>query len=200
MSAVDWGGMWRPERSPLETVLRAVIVYVFVHLCFRLVGRKELGQHSTYEIVLLFFVGVAMRQSIVGPDRSLTTAIIGFGALVACDAILAGLARRSPRAATVIDGPVILLLRDGQMDERRMRRARVSREQLLASVRSHGGERLEEVHRAYLERSGHISVVFRDPCLPRGPARDRDPRRPRPGLRRRPRRRPPAACAARCRR
>ena len=77
MSPIDWARMWRPERAPLETVVRAAFTYGLVVVAFRVVGRRELGRHSTYEIVLLLFVGLAMRQTIVGNDPSLTTAMIG---------------------------------------------------------------------------------------------------------------------------
>jgi uncharacterized membrane protein YcaP (DUF421 family) len=162
MYAIDWARMWRPERSPWETMIRAVIVYVFAHVAFRVVGRKELGRHAAYDIVLLLFVGVAMRQSIVGSDASLTSAMVGFATLVAVDAGVTWLTRASPSAARLIDGPVRDLVRDGHVNEEEMRRAHFSYEQLLAALRAHGRERIDDAHRAYLERSGRISVVFND--------------------------------------
>jgi len=162
MSPIDWARMWRPERAPLETVVRAAFTYGLVVVAFRVVGRRELGRHSTYEIVLLLFVGVAMRQTIVGNDPSLTTAMIGLGTILVIDVVVAELVKLGARAANLIDGPVRELVRDGRPDDEAMRRARVSRQQLEAAVRSHGRERLGEVGRAYLERSGRISVVFRD--------------------------------------
>ena len=167
MPSIDWGGMWRPERSPWETALRALVVYLFVHVGFRLAGRKELGRHATYDIVLLFFVGVAMRQTIVGDDPSLTTAMIGFGTLLVADFLIAWLARRSPKAALLIDGPVRELVRDGRVDEGELRRARMSVEQLLGSLRRRGADDLDRVRRACLERSGHISFILREPRRPR---------------------------------
>ena len=160
MGGVDWAGMWQPQRSPVETVLRGLVVYVFVHAAFRIVGRRELRQHTAYAIVLLFLVGVALRQTIVGSDPSLTTGMIGFGTLLAADALARWLTWASPRAALFINGPVRELVRDGQVNERDMRREHVSREQLLAALRHHGRERLDEVHLATLEPSGHISFVF----------------------------------------
>lgn len=171
MVAIDWGRLWQPEHHPLETVLRAAVAYVFVHVSFRAVGRKELGRHSTYEIVLLLFVSVAMRQTIVGNDASLTTGLIGMGTLLLVDALVAWIVRKSPRAARIIDGPVRELVRDGRPDEAAMRRARVTREQLLATLREHGRERLDGVRRAYLERSGRISVIFRRRRAAPGPRR-----------------------------
>ncbi len=161
MQAIDWARMWRPEHNPLETVMRAVVAYAFVHVAFRVVGRRELGRHSTYEIVLLLFVSVAMRQTIVGTDQSVTTGLLGMSTLLIVDVLVAWLVRTSPRAARIIDGPVRELVRDGRLNEEAMRRARVTREQLLTTLRHHGHERLDEVRRAYFERSGHISVIFR---------------------------------------
>jgi uncharacterized membrane protein YcaP (DUF421 family) len=162
MPAIDWARMWRPERSPWETALRAVIVYVFVHVAFRVGGRKELARHASYDIVLVLFVGVAMRQTIVGSDTSLTSAMIGLAALLVTDAGVTWLSRLSPAAARLIDGPVRVLVRDGQIDEEEMRRAHISRDQILAALRSRGRERLADVRRAYMERSGSISIIFDD--------------------------------------
>jgi uncharacterized membrane protein YcaP (DUF421 family) len=168
MAAIDWARMWQPQHHPLETVVRAAVAYAFVHVSFRVVGRRELGRHSTYEIVLLLFVSVAMRQTIVGTDQSVTTGLLGMSTLLVIDALIAWTVRTSPRAARIIDGPVRELVRDGRPDEEAMRRARVSRDQLLATVRAHGRDRLDDVRRAYFERSGHISVILRRcPAAPR---------------------------------
>jgi uncharacterized membrane protein YcaP (DUF421 family) len=163
MPPIDWEGMWRPERSPWETIARAAIVYLYAHVVFRVVGRRELGQHTTYTIVLLFFVGVVFRMTIVGSDPSLTTGMIGFATLAGIDALARWLSNRSPRVARLINGPVRVLVRDGRVDERQMRRAHVSREHLLASLRMHGHERIEDIRLASLERSGAISFVFASP-------------------------------------
>lgn len=128
MVPIDWARMWRPEHHPLETVIRAAVAYAFVHIAFRVVGRRELGRHSTYEIVLLLFVSVAMRQTIVGTDESVTTGLLGMATLLVIDALVAWLVRASPRAAVIIDGPVRELIRDGRPDEDALKRARVTRE------------------------------------------------------------------------
>ena len=152
--------MWHPEQSPCETALRAVVVYTFVHVAFRLVGRRSLGQHSTYAIVLFFLIAVPLREAIVTDDRSLATALVGFATLMVLDGVVARLTMLSATAAAIVEGPVRVLVRDGCPDEEEMRRAHVSHDQLLAAVREHGREALADVHRAYLERTGRISVVF----------------------------------------
>jgi uncharacterized membrane protein YcaP (DUF421 family) len=175
MPPIDWAHMWHPQRSPWETMLRAVIVYVFVHTAFRVVGRRALGRSSTYEIVLLFFVGVVMRQSVVGNDLSLTTAILGFSTLIAVDALVTRLTLAFPSLSRLIDGPVRELVRDGRPNEAEMKRAHVSIDQLHAALRERGSEHLPEVRSAYLERSGRITILFAEgnqPARDAGPERD----------------------------
>jgi uncharacterized membrane protein YcaP (DUF421 family) len=160
MAPIDWAHMWLPEQSPLETILRSTIVYVVVHVSFRLLGRRELRRYSMASIVVLFLIAVALREAIVRDDVSLTTAFVGFGTLLVLDRIAGLLSNASPRLAHIIDGPVRELVRDGQVDEAELRRAHVTKEHLLAAVRERGGEDLSRVKRARLERSGKISVVF----------------------------------------
>jgi hypothetical protein len=108
--------------------------------------------------------------TIVGNDPSVTTAMIGFGTLVAIDALARWLSNVSPRAGLVINGPVRVLVRDGRVDGREMRRAHLSRDHLLAALRLHGRERIEEVHLASLERSGEISFVLASPTRTSSPS------------------------------
>jgi uncharacterized membrane protein YcaP (DUF421 family) len=162
MPPIDWTRMWRPEQSPLETVLRATIVYVVVHTAFRVLGRRELRRHTMAATVLLFLVAVALREAIVTNDRTLTTAFLGFGTLLVVDRAASVASNASARMAEIIDGPVRELVRDGTVNERELSKAHITREHLLAAVRERGGEDLARVRRAYLERSGKISVVFED--------------------------------------
>ena len=76
MAPIDVAGLWKPELNPLEVVLRATIIYAFLLVAFRVVGRKELGRWGASDVVLIFLISVAARQSIVGNDGSLTTAML----------------------------------------------------------------------------------------------------------------------------
>jgi uncharacterized membrane protein YcaP (DUF421 family) len=160
MAPIDWAHLWRPEQSPFETVLRSMLVYLMVHVGFRMVGRRELRRHSMPSIIVPFLIAVALRESIVRSDTSLTTAFLGFATLLALDRLAGLLSNASPVLARIIDGPVRDLVHDGNIDEAELRRAHVTREHLLAAVRERGGEDLSKVKRASLERSGKISVIF----------------------------------------
>ncbi|MFI5290354.1 MAG: DUF421 domain-containing protein [Polyangia bacterium] len=163
---MSWQELWVPTWSPGTVIFRAAVVYLFVQLVFRCVGRKELARYSTFDIAVLFLITVAVRQSIVGNDTSLTTAFLALTTIVVVDWALSYLSFRSPLAARILEGPIPKLVSDGRTDERALHRNRISREQLLAYLREHGHTSLDEVAEARLERNGHVSFVFRGRALP----------------------------------
>jgi uncharacterized membrane protein YcaP (DUF421 family) len=158
----DWHAMWAPQWPPWEVVLRATIIYFFTAALFRLVGRKELSRYATHDIVLLFLVATATRESMVGKDTSLTSAMIALGTIVAWDTLGSWLSYRSRRMARVIDGKIRRLVKDGAVDEAEMRRARVSHDELLALLRRHGHTDLGRVRDAFFERTGRVTFVMDD--------------------------------------
>jgi len=159
---VDWAGMWQPELAPLEVVVRAAAIYLFVQVLFRLVGRKELGRWGASDVVLLFLITTAARMSIVADDPSLTSAMIGLATIVGLAWAQSWLSSRSRRVADVLEGPVRQLVRDGELQRDVMRRTRISEDELLAHLREKGKDRLDDVRDAFLERSGKITFLLRE--------------------------------------
>ncbi len=153
--------LWAPELNPLEVVLRAAIVYVAVWGVFRLAGRKAFQRWGPPEIVLLFLVSTALRKTLVADDESITTGLIAFVTLVGLDRIATSLTARWRHAADVVEGPVVRLVRAGELDRAAMARVRLGEHELLARVRARGRERLDEIRDAWFERSGEVTIVFK---------------------------------------
>jgi uncharacterized membrane protein YcaP (DUF421 family) len=157
----DFASLWTPELNPLETVLRAALVYLLVQLVFRVAGRKAFQRWGPPEIALLFLVSTAVRKSIVVDDESITTALLALVTIAALDRFQTTLSARWRKAADVIEGPVLQLVRDGKLDRAAMRRVRIGEHELLARVRAKGRERVDEIRDAYFERSGEVTIVFK---------------------------------------
>ncbi len=102
-----------------------------------------------------------VRQSIVDHDISLTSAMVALATIAVLDWFLSLLTSRSERAADVIEGRVRQLVRDGELQHHVLRRVRLSRSELLATVRERGGESLDDVKHAFLTRTGKVTVVLR---------------------------------------
>lgn len=162
MHPIDWRSLWSPEVHPVEVVLRATLIYFFAQVVMRLIGRKELGRYSNFDIVLLFLVTVALRQSLVKNDNSLTTAFIALATLGAWDRLFSWLSSRNRQSARVLEGTPVELVRDGRVLEHNMRKSLISKEQLLSRLRGQGTEDLDRVRVAYMEPDGKVTFLMKD--------------------------------------
>jgi uncharacterized membrane protein YcaP (DUF421 family) len=161
MRPIDWQSLWSPEVHPVEVVLRATLIYLFAQVVMRLIGRKELGRYSNFDVVLLFLVSVAVRKSLVKDDESLTTAFLALATLGAWDRFFSWLSSRSRKAARVLEGTPVELVRDGRLLEDNMRRSLISKEELLSRLRANGTESLRRVRAAYMEPDGKVTFLMK---------------------------------------
>ena len=161
--SIDWGRVWQTEQPPLETIVRASLVYLAVHLLLRLAGRKELSRYSSFDLAVIFLVTVAVRRAITVDDASVTTAVLALTTLVAWNVFFSWLTFRSRVAAKVLKGSPRLLVRDGRPLEDALRHTRIGMDELKARLRVYGTEDLGAVHEAYLETDGKLTFVLKHP-------------------------------------
>lgn len=146
----------------MDSVLRAVSIYVALLVIFRVSGKRTLAEITTFDFVLLLIVGEATQQGLLGDDFSVTNAVVVVAALVGTDIVLTEVKAHLPRVDRLTEGLPVVILEDGEPIERRMKRARVEPADILAAGRqAHGIERLDQIKYAVLEQSGAISVVPR---------------------------------------
>jgi uncharacterized membrane protein YcaP (DUF421 family) len=162
MPDFDWPGLFTPTLHPLETVLRAVLVFLFAQVVLRLVGRKELSRYAAFDVVLLFLLSTALRQTLVADDQSVTTGFLSLATLGGMDWLFAYGTYRSRKVARFLLGPTRELVRDGELNRRNLRRTRISDKELYSSLREHGKSDLKEVAVAHLEPDGKLSFQFKD--------------------------------------
>ncbi len=144
----------------MDAVLRGATVYAIVWALFRLAGKRTLSEATTFDFVMLLIVAETTQQALLGEDFSITNSALLISTLIGLDILLSLLKSRFPRIERIIDGAPLLIMRDGQPLEERMRKARIDRFDILQAARAaHGIERLDQVKHAVLEQSGGITVV-----------------------------------------
>lgn len=144
----------------MDSVLRALAIYGFLLVIFRVAGRRTLSQMTSFDLILLLIVSEATQQALLGDDFSLTNAFLVIATLVGVDIALSILKRRSPHLDRWIDDVPLVIVEHGRPLEDRMRRARVDDADVLEAARaSQGLERMEQIKYAVLERSGSISII-----------------------------------------
>lgn len=156
---VDWSGIWETQQPIVETVFRSSFVYLVVHLLLRLAGRKELSRYSSFDVAVLFLIGVAVRRAMTVDDASLTTATLALATVIVWDVSFSWLGFRSTLAAMILKGKPRLLVKNGIPLERELRACRISIDELLARGREAGLPNLTRVVEAHLETDGKVSFV-----------------------------------------
>jgi uncharacterized membrane protein YcaP (DUF421 family) len=144
----------------MDAVIRAVLIYFFVWLMFRIAGKRTLAEATTFDFVLLLIISEATQQGLLGEDFSVTNACLVITTLVGLDIAMSLLKRWSPRLERMVDGQPLILVDDGRVLKQRMHRARVDEDDILeAARRLQGLERLDQIRFAVLEQSGGITIV-----------------------------------------
>ncbi len=144
----------------METVLRALSIYLVLLLVFRLAGRRTLMQMTSFDFVLLLIISEATQNAILGNDYSITTGILAIVTLVGTDILLSYWKQRSAKVERWLDGLPLIIVNNGVPLKPLMDRARVNEEDVLAAARQGPGlERMEQIKYAVLEVGGGISVI-----------------------------------------
>lgn len=154
---------WLPEVSPGEKILRSLIVYTFLLIMFRLLGKRQVGQMTPFDLIVLLIVSNVLQNAMIGPDNSVTGGLIGGLTVLATNWLVGRVAFASPRLERAIEGVPTLLVHEGRLVETNLRRETISREELLSNLRSQGVFDLREVRTAILEPSGKLSILRQEP-------------------------------------
>jgi uncharacterized membrane protein YcaP (DUF421 family) len=157
-----WHDIFHLQVSFGEKVVRAVLVYVFLVAALRVVGKRELGQANTLDLVVLLLVANAVQNGIIGNDVSVTGAVIGALTLFAVNELFTRTAYVSPLVSRVLEGDPSTLIRNGKPIQKALFRAGISLPELRAIARRQGFGDLGEVHTALLETNGVVTMFRKD--------------------------------------
>ena len=145
-----------------EVAIRVALVYLFLVIVLRISGKREVGQMSILELIVVLLISDAVQNSMVGENSSVWGGMVAVLTLLGLDYGLSVLTSRSRRLHKAIEGEPRLLVRDGRLLTKALREEGVDAEDVRAAVRGEGLARIEDVRMAVLETDGSISVVPMD--------------------------------------
>jgi uncharacterized membrane protein YcaP (DUF421 family) len=146
----------------MDIILRATAMFVILYLLIRLLGKRELGQMTPFELVLLVVMGDLIQQGVTHNDFSVTGGLLAIGTFAFWALVLSWLTFRFPRAEKFLDGSPKIIVRDGAILEPNLKRDRLTRDEILSEMRLAGIARLADVEWAILEPQGKISFLRRN--------------------------------------
>ena len=146
----------------MDTIIRAVFVYLFLLIIFRLAGKRTLGHITTFDLVLTLIISEAVQQALIDNDNSITNAVLLVTTLVGLNIAFSLLKQRSPRIDRWVEGCPVIIVQRGKLLNDRMRMERVDEAAILEVAREERGLRSrKEIDYAVVEPDGHISIIER---------------------------------------
>jgi uncharacterized membrane protein YcaP (DUF421 family) len=144
----------------METVIKTAIVYVLLLVLMRIAGRRTLGKINTFDLILVLIIGGTTQRALLGQDYSVTNALLVVTTLIVMDVIFSLIERDSPAFSRLVNGGPLILVQDGRLLSGRLRKARLTEDEVLSAARrAHGIARFEDIKFAILEASGDISII-----------------------------------------
>lgn len=154
----------------LISLVRTVIMYVAILISVRLMGKRQISQLQTSELVVTFLISELAVMPIQERDDSLWDGLMPMLVLVACEIVVSLLMLKSGKFRQAVCGNPMIVIQNGKVLQDQMRRLRMSTEDLFEELRQAGSFALEDVAYAIVETNGKLSVLKKssvDPLTPK---------------------------------
>ena len=156
---IDWRGIFVPDVSPLETVVRGTLIYLGIFVLLRLIVKREIGGTSMADILVVVLLADAAQNGMSNGYHTVTNGLILVATVLLWSFLIDWLTSRLPAVRRLLIPQPLLLVDNGRMLRRNMRREFISEEELISAVREKGYDGLDKIKKVYMESDGEISVV-----------------------------------------
>lgn len=159
IAGVDWADVFGLSTPVVEIVVRGSAIYWFLFVIFRFVIRRDIGSVGVADVLIIVLVADASQNGMAGEYTSVTDGLILIGTLIGWNVLLDWLAFRYRFVRRFAEPSTLMLVRNGRLLLKNMRREFITEEELWAQLRKEGIEHLSQVKAVYLEPDGNFSVI-----------------------------------------
>ena len=156
--SINWEKVFIPSVSPLEILIRGTLTYLAIFVLLRL-QKRELGSLSTNDLLVLVLLADASQNGMAGNYESVTDGILLIGVIMFWSFILNWLGYHFVFFERILKAPKLLLVKEGKMIRRNMKQELITVQELTGELRKNGVNDISEVHEAYMENDGTISII-----------------------------------------
>ncbi|WP_289325895.1 DUF421 domain-containing protein [Peribacillus sp. ACCC06369] len=147
------------EVDIMAIIFRTTVIYLVILLLFRMMGKREVGELSILDLVVSIMIGDIAVLSFEDLDKPFFRQIIPMFVLAFIQIIMAYISLKSIRFRNIVDGTPQIIINQGKIDEKAMRKQRYNFDDLLTQLREQGINDLNDIQFAILESSGKLSVI-----------------------------------------
>ena len=145
---------WRPAAY---AALKALALFLVATVAFRLTERRTIAEFSPFDWIAAVAVGAIVGRTATAANTSWLTGTAALLTVIASHALVARL-RFIPWMRRLVDPPVRVLIRDGELHQRNLKRSRITRADIDAVLREHGYVDPADIHLALYESKGVVSI------------------------------------------
>ena len=151
--------LWIPDIPLAEKLLRSVVVYGFLLASFRLSGKRQLGQMTPFDLIVLLIISNVVQNALIGNDNSLGGGLVGAVTILVLNSLVARVTFRSKTSQRLVEHAPTVLVRHGRILSANLERERLSLSEFHAALRREGVVTVSELRYVLLEQDGHLSVI-----------------------------------------
>lgn len=150
----------------INLVIKTTVLYVYIMLCYRLMGKKEVGKLGIIDLIVSVLIAELVAMSIESDETSILVSLIPIAVLVVIQISLSYISLKSVKVRKLIDGSPKIIINKGKVDFKEMSKLRYSLDDLISQLREQSIKSIEEVKYAILENNGKLSVFTDDNIYP----------------------------------
>jgi uncharacterized membrane protein YcaP (DUF421 family) len=158
-----WDDMFVVGIPVAERALRGGLIYLFVLVALRVTGKREIGQFSAFDLVVVLLLSETVQNGMVGTDDSVTGATIGVVVILGLNRLITWLSYHRPRFGALVEGTATPLIEDGQSIQRNLDHGMITDAELLTAAHREKVFDVDQIETAILELDGSITVVSKEP-------------------------------------
>lgn len=148
------------------TLIRALILYVLIFFCMRLMGKRQLGELQPTELVITILLSEIAAIPMQDNAIPLGNSILAVMFLVSLEIINSALSLKSAKLRSILEGNSLVVIRDGVIDQKQLKKLRFSVDDLLDQLRQKDVFDINDVRYAIVETNGQLSVMLKPGKLP----------------------------------
>jgi uncharacterized membrane protein YcaP (DUF421 family) len=158
---MDWKSIFAPDVPLIEIVLRASVMYISLFVLLRVILKRQTGSLGMTDLLLITLLADASQNAMAGEYTSIIDGIVLVATIIFWNYAFDWLSFKSERFSRLIEPAPLLLIKDGKLLRRNMRKELITEDELMSQLREQGLDDPSKVKEAYMESNGQFSVVQR---------------------------------------
>jgi uncharacterized membrane protein YcaP (DUF421 family) len=159
---VNWHAVLIPDTPILEIVVRGTLVYLALFGLLRFILKRQSGAVGVTDLLVVVLIADAAQNAMAAEYKSVPDGVLLVAVIIGWSYALDWLGHKVPAVGRLVHPPPLLLVKDGKVLLRNLRRELITKQELMSQLREQGVDGLAKVKRAYMEGDGKISVVTTD--------------------------------------